>query len=344
MWKIHKIIGAVSFCAALLQTSTAMAHVKWFIDTEKVVADNFQAYSLTDPVVLSWIALAFTMLIIATFLDGKLPSPPIVSSKLRHDVIELLRICTGMSLLLTAYDGSLVAPHYEAYGVFGTCLLFLQGFIGIVLISNRMIFQCAILMIMLYVGIIIQFGISEVLEYCNILGIALFLMFNSFTTPALQEKYKPYSVAVLRIFTGIALVTLGVTEKLLGAKYGEAFIATFDWNFMANLGAEIFTDRLFVLSAGVMEVVFGCILILGVVTRLNTLVIAVFMLLSNITFMFQSNQPAALIELIGHLPIIASAVILLFLGYGQRLKVTTLFDSPQKSATADLSTPQKVAA
>ena len=93
-----------------------------------------------------------------------------------------------------------------------------------------------------------------------------------------------------------------------------------------------------------MEVVFGCILILGVVTRLNTLVIAVFMLLSNITFMFQSNQPAALIELIGHLPIIASAVILLFLGYGQRLKVTTLFDSPQKSATANLSTPQKVAA
>ncbi|MEM8811482.1 MAG: hypothetical protein AAGF59_02610, partial [Pseudomonadota bacterium] len=64
------------------------------------------------------------------------------------------------------------------------------------------------------------------------------------------------------------------------------------------------------------------ILILGVVTRLNVLAVAGFMLISNAVFLFQNRQDAALMELIGHLPIIATALILLVLGYGQRLKIT----------------------
>ena len=95
---------------------------------------------------------------------------------------------------------------------------------------------------------------------------------------------------------------------------GQAFIANYQWNFMPALGFDWYTDQLFVLSAGAMEVVFGTILILGVVTRLNILVVAVFMLASNITFLVFGQNDHALMELVGHMPIIATAVILLLLG------------------------------
>ncbi len=41
---------------------------------------------------------------------------PVVDAEARKDVIEILRVFTGMTCLLTAYDGSFIAPHYIAYG------------------------------------------------------------------------------------------------------------------------------------------------------------------------------------------------------------------------------------
>lgn len=153
-------------------------------------------------------------------------------------------------------------------------------------------------------------------------GIALFLLFNYFPSEEIQEKLKPYSVDMLRIFTGLSLIALGCFEKLQGAALGQAFVADYQWNFMKSLGFGWFDDQLFVLSAGVMEVVFGVVLVLSVVTRLTVMVVAGLMLTSNIVLLLQNEQEKALTELIGHLPIIAIALILLLLGYGQRLKVT----------------------
>jgi len=236
-----------------------------------------------------------------------------------------------MSLLLTAYEGSVVAPHYTMDGSFGVSLLVLAGLIGVLLMSNLYLFQTSILMLVLFSGLAIRLGFIETIEYWNFVGIALFLMFNNFRSEKNVARFKPYSVPVLRIFTGIALITLGLSEKLLGAEYGEAFIAEYQWNFMAHLGFENYSDRLFVLSAGFMEVVFGTILILGTTTRLNVLVLSGFMLTSNITFLVQGHNDAALMELIGHLPIIATAIICIFFGYGQRLKVTSLLKKDRAS-------------
>jgi len=130
----------------------------------------------------------------------------------------------------------------------------------------------------------------------------------------------------LRIFTGISLVTLGVTEKLAGALYGQAFLADYQWNFMQLLGFDFFDDRLLVLSAGMSEVILGLVLILGTTTRLTMLAISGLMLTSNIVFIVQGNNEAALKEFVGHLPIIGSALVLM-LGYGQRLKITHIWKS-----------------
>ena len=287
------------------------------------------SHSLHDLAVIAWILISLVLVSFSVLLDSRLPSIPIVDSKVRKDIVSILHFCTGISLLLTAYEGSVVAPHYTIDGSFEVALLLLAGLIGVLLISNHYLFQTSILMLALFVGLIFKLGFVETIEYWNFIGIALFLMFNNFRSEKNVARFKPYSVPVLRIFTGIALITLGLTEKLLGAEYGEAFIAQYQWNFMANLGFENYSDRLFILSAGFMEVVFGTILILGTTTRLNVLVVSGFMLTSNITFLVQGHNDAALMELIGHLPIIATAIICIFFGYGQRMKVTSLFRKDQ---------------
>ncbi|MEM7198487.1 MAG: hypothetical protein AAF352_09005, partial [Pseudomonadota bacterium] len=266
LYVMAALIGLIAF----LCTDFAAAHVRWFTDPNDPNLVNFPSYALTDTPVLIWIGIAVVMVAVAVFLEGRLPTIRIVDSKLRHDAIELMRILTGVSFLLTAYGGELLAPHLTAFGAFGTGLVFLKAFIGILLISNRFIHHAAILMILLWLGTVLQHGFIKGFEYVNVVGIALFLFFNYTSDMELRAKLKPYSVGVLRIFTGMALVALVFSEKLLGAALGQAFVANFDWNFMQMLGFKWYSDQLFVLSAGMIEVAIGIIFILGVVTRLNT--------------------------------------------------------------------------
>ncbi|MDC0598351.1 DoxX family membrane protein [Gammaproteobacteria bacterium] len=310
--------------AAMLFMPEAEAHVKWFVPLNE---SSVSGFALTDPAVMIWIGLALLLITSSVILDSRLPSLPIVDSKARRIVIAILRVLTGVSLLLTAYNGSVIAPHYQAAGLFAQTLIALEAGIGFLFIINKFVFQGSLLLALLYFGTMLRFGIVEALEYLNMLGIAAFLLFNNFKNKDYQEKFKPYSVSALRIFTGIALVTLGLSEKLLSPEYGVAFIELYNWNFIQNIGFENFSNRLFVLSAGVMEVVFGIILVLGTTTRINILVVSGFMLTSNITFFIEGNFTQAMLEIIGHLPLIAIAVICVFFGYGQRLKFTTLFKS-----------------
>lgn len=301
--------------------TSASAHVNWFVDRD---ADPIANYTITDPVFLVFAFIAVLMVCFAAWLDAKLPTPRVAQSSLRHDFMEILRVFTGMSFLLTAYDGSLVAPHKVAEGTFGMALLFLQAIIGIMLIANRWIMIAAILMLVLHTGVIIKFGFFPALEYGIIIGIASFLLINAIPDDAWREKLKPYSVDILRIWTGISLVALAIGEKLGASALGQVFVAQYQWNFMQALGFTVFDDRLFVLIAGMVEAVIGTVLILGITVRLAVLTLSVMMALSNIIFIIEGNNDAAMVEFIGHMPIIGVALLLLLLGYGQRLKITEL--------------------
>lgn len=320
------LVGAI-FC-----TTMATAHVRWFVDSTATV-EAFEPYSLTDIEVRVWIAIALSLISLSVILDMRLPNVRIVSTKTRHDFIEILRVFTGMSMLLTAYEGAIVAPHLLAFGAFGMVLLFAQAGIGILLISNRFVRHAAILMILLHLGLAIKFGVLAAFDYLIMVAIAVFLLINNLPTAELRDRFKPYSVDLLRILTGISLITLGFSEKLYGAMMAESFLAFYRWNFVQALGFDFFTDRLFVLSAGVIEVVFGVILVLGTTTRLNVLAFSVVLFASNVLFLVQGENEAALVEFVGHMPVIGVALILLLLGAGQRLKVTN-FLPPRRVNTA----------
>ncbi|MEM7632818.1 MAG: hypothetical protein AAF227_12545 [Pseudomonadota bacterium] len=327
---MRPVVLALAALGALMLATHASAHVRWFVDGAATV-EAFQPYAITDIEVIVWIAIAVALVFASVVLDMRLPTVRIVASKTRHDFIELLRVFSGMSMLLTAYEGAIIAPHLSAFGTFGTVLLFTQAVIGILLISNRFVRHAAILMILLHLGLAIKFGLLSAVEYLIMPAIAVFLLINNLPTAELRERFKPYSVDLLRILTGISLITLGVSEKLVGAMMAESFLVLYQWNFMTSLGLDFFTDRLFVLSAGVIEVVFGVIMVLGTTTRLNVLAFSVVLFASNVLFIVQGENEAAMVEFIGHMPVIGVALILLLLGAGQRLKVTNFLPQRQKN-------------
>ena len=110
------LLALLSLAVGMLVTTDAAAHVRWFVDPNDPVLASFGSYSLTDLPVLIWIGIGVALISAAVLLDGRLPVVTVVPSKTRHDAMELLRIFTGMSLLLTAYGGQLIAPHLSAYG------------------------------------------------------------------------------------------------------------------------------------------------------------------------------------------------------------------------------------
>lgn len=323
MGKLILVGSTLTMC--MIGTGAA-AHVNWFVERG---AEPLASFNVSDPIFMIWLCLAFMMVLFSVWLDGKLPTLRIADTKLRHDFMEILRVFTGMSFLLTAYEGSLVAPHKVADGTFGFLLVITQAVIGIMLIANRWIKVAAISMLALHAGVAVKFGILPALEYAIIIGIACFLLLNSIEDEKRRELFKPYSVDVLRIWTGISLVALAFGEKLAPSSLGQVFVAQYQWNFLQALGFTFFDDRLFVLSAGMVEAVIGIVLILGTTVRLAVLALSVMMAISNVVFILQGNNEAALVEFIGHMPIIGIALLLLLLGYGQRLKITDAFLSPR---------------
>lgn len=322
------LLPCVLLFLILLPAEAAFAHVKWFVPLDHDLPPDFVRYGFGDPAVQVWVMLATTMIAASVWLDRKLPALPLPRGTLHAWIIRSLYVLTGLSLLLSAEAGSLIAPHYQWQGAYAQALLVLEVLVGLLLLFPPLVFIGAWALLLLYAGLALHYGPVEVLEYLNVAGTAAFLLCSFHPSAARRAQLQPYAVPALRILTGVALVTLGFNEKLLRPDYAEDFVQTYMWNFMSNLGMENYTDRLFVLSAGVMEVVFGLILILGTTTRLNILAVSGFMLSSNITFFVEGNLREAVTEIIGHMPIIATAIICVCFGSGQKLKFSALFRRP----------------
>lgn len=297
----------------MLLSAPAQAHVKWFVPTGHGLAPDYPAYALTEPAVLLWLVLSLALVTASRWLDSRLPTPG-RPGLLGQIVTTVLPFGTGMSLLLTAASGAVLAPHFQWQGWSADALLLLEALAGALLLFPPLIFAGALVLLAVFLGLLLQAGPLDALEYLNVAGIAGFLALSNYPSAAWRQRYSLQALPLLRISTGLALLTLAFSEKLLRPDYAETFVQTYMWNFMQNLGVDLYTDRLFVLSAGSVEAILGVLLILGTTTRLVVLVTSGFMLTSNLTFLLQGDAEEALMEIIGHLPIICTVLILLVFG------------------------------
>jgi uncharacterized membrane protein YphA (DoxX/SURF4 family) len=298
----------------LVFSENSLAHVMWFASEEET---PLTYYTFSNPEVVIFMTVAVIVVLISIFLEYYLPTVILVGEVGEKIVFTIFSILVGISLLASSHNNVIIAHHYHVADNFTMLLQYLAAGIGALLIFQRFIFAAAILLLLLYLGMEYSFGVVESCNYINFVGIALFLMFNSLPYNCCQRNLQPYALFFLRVFTGAALIFLAMSEKLLRPEWGMAFLKEYHWNFMAHMGFN-YPDSLFVLSAGFVELTLGIIFIIGTVTRINTLVLASLMVTSNIMFLLEKNYSDALIEIIGHLPILATAIVLITLGTGHQ--------------------------
>ncbi|MBI2410546.1 MAG: hypothetical protein HYV32_01435 [Candidatus Kerfeldbacteria bacterium] len=315
---IKKLLcGIVAFL--LLMPTTASAHVKWFVDEDTVIPNPIEHFSLTNSAVIIWIVILFCIILVAWWLDGRLAGLPDAwvkkSTQRRKQLLWIVQLCVGVWLLNTTWHGAVIAPplHGHSGDLFSQILLGTQLAAGILLIINLLVPLSGALLLLLFTGACITFGFLEMLEHVFVVGLGLFLIIQKSKRRTAIGKKLMWATPLLRVTTGISLITLALDEKLLHPELGLTFLQTHQWNFMQILGMAGFSNQLFILSAGFMELTFGLLFVLGLVTRLNTFAMSIFFIGSAIML-----GPR---EVIGHLPIFAIAMVLLIYGSGTRLKL-----------------------
>src|SRR5688572_7021925 len=230
---------------------------------------------------------------------------------------------TAVPLLVAGVQLQLFVPNLALpYNFFGGIVALTEIVIALsFLYCGASRIGAVLLAVLLLVGAI-WFGPLLLLEHTLFLGVAFFMFVMGRGPGALDmtlqrfhrplERLVPRAVPVLRVLTGIAIVTLAFTEKLWNVPMGVEFLERYPLNFFPAIGFAGVSNADFILIAGTVELMFGLLLISGAFVRLMTLILWVPF---NLTLPFLGWR-----ELVGHLPIYG--VMALIVIWGEERKET----------------------
>lgn len=304
----------------------SLAHVKWFANEEK----GGRPYEFSDTPVIIAIVISLIVTSLSFYLDKILHTPKWLknfTSRWGSHALSIASIGFGISFIVFSYNGFIFAPNLLAEGSFGNTLLIIQAVAGAMILFGVYERLGGVLIILLFALGMKKFGAIEMLDAVEMLGFAIYAIiigrpkwkladtniFQKFT-----HQIHAYGVPILRVATGLNLIILGFSEKIFAPSLTANFLSVYNWNFMQALGFEHFTDYWFAFSAGTAEALLGVLLVLGVVTRLTTIALAGFLVMT----MFLLGP----IELMGHLPHFSIAIVLLVLGAGSKLRLNKNVD------------------
>lgn len=307
----------VLFILVSLVPCISFAHTRWFADSA------LSPYVTNEPTFLYltvWAIIATIIVAIGMWLERRnLMQLSILKPRPSHAferAASVFSMVAGAFLMIAGTHEYLFSPNLSHAAGIPMVLIMLQFILGISFLLGVFARVSAIALAVLWVAGFFVAGWVAMLEDIWILSTALFIfiMGNDYfsvvkwkTLKHIAHPYHQYALPLLRIGTGATLFVLGFTEKILHPEFGINFLRQYDWNFMQLLGFN-YSDYLFTLSAGSVEALFGLIFILGIVTRLNALVVAGFF---TIPLFFLGP-----IELAGHVPHFAAVVLLLLFGNG----------------------------
>ncbi len=309
------ILSAITILSLPFNTN---GHVKWFAEATNPV----RPYEWTDlPVIIAIIAVILTILV-GIFLEKKLKVPKwfeIFTEKYAPYILSIASIGFGLSFLIFSYNGFIFAPNLIPGE---PTLLYIQAIAGIMILLGLYERVGGLLLLVLFALSVREYGFMEMMDTFEMLGFALYAMIigrpkwkiiDGNLLRTITHKFHTYGLPLLRVGTGLNLIILGFSEKILAPSLTENFLAHYNWNFMQLIGFHGFTDYWFAFSAGVGEILFGIFFLLGLITRTTTVALAVFL----VTTLYLLGP----LELIGHLPHFSIAIVLIALGAGSRLKL-----------------------
>lgn len=256
-----------------------------------------------------------------------------------HVVVPLL--VNGISLQLFAPNLSLPREN-----IFSGLLSLGEIVVALGFIYGALTRITAVVLALVFFAGMLFFPPLYVLEHTNFLGIAAFFFLlgrGRFSVDHLINLPQPrnirfdLAIPALRVATGISLIVLAFTEKLWNPAQAHAFLAEEPYFFfLPGLGLGGFGQDFFIYAAGVVEFIFGVLVINGRLLRF----LAPFLWFPfNLTLTYLGWE-----ELVGHLPIYGTMLILLFFGDTQPVPLRSLLgglfrrnQSGQPAAAAGLT-------
>lgn len=295
----------------------ALAHVKWFEDPGPYPLRTDLVWS-DRTVVAAAVALGA---VVALYLLGRLlgdPHWPRVTflRKMAMGAPTLLAVQAAIGLVHAAVQPSLLAPQLALQlDPVGYGLAALQLAIAFSFITGIADWVGAFVLFLLGPVGFLLFPPMDVFDQLFWVGIGVVLLvIGRFAVEAGQPRpwflrrnpaWSSRAVAILRIITGLGIIAPALSEKIWNPGLGAAFLRSHPpFNVMRSLlGQTWFSDDLFVMVAGTVELTIGVLLISGLLTRL---VILFMWVPFNISVPFLPPQ-----ELLGHLPIFGIMYFLL---------------------------------
>ncbi len=298
----------------------AGAHVKWFAED----GVKIEPFELTESAVIIWLSIIIVIVITAFFIDKRFPGRGRNRKRWSAGLIRFFHAGIGLWLLLTALQDQLFAPifHADSSLLMGVRIALVVA--GILYVIGTMTQVASLLLLASYGITVWVFGPLEMIEHFFVAGIALVSLIINSSPGKFFYRWSPWSVTLLRITLGIALIALALSEKLFHPELSAEFLQAHNWNFMELLGIDWYTDRLFVLSAGMIELLLGILIIAGLLTRVTVIAIFGVFLLTAILL-----GPS---EVLGHVPIVI-ILIVLFRYNGGRLTATHLLRKKHSSSS-----------
>lgn len=331
---------SLSFLAGTLLSllpSAVYAHERWFaqgIPATYIKPLLFSAWSTTNAAMVLAAIFGLVAAIILHIVVG--PHPLIkklrsFTARWRAWVPILVRTTTGLVLITLTLAHQLFAPDLVVISpgaLMPRVLLTLQLLAGLGLITGVLLRAASILGIVVYLATFLLFPLWSVASYLHFLGIFIYLiMTGDPSLPRAAEKsffahvialfnarqYHPFALPILRIGMGLGIIIVALFNKLLDPAFALEFVRTHTVNFMPALGFQYFSNELFVLAAGLVELLIGMLLVLGILPRLVGAVLIGVFTLTLFSFGIQ--------ELVGHVPLYAIAFGLIVEGAGKRFCV-----------------------
>jgi uncharacterized membrane protein YphA (DoxX/SURF4 family) len=266
---------------------------------------------LTVAAVILFVALAVLVHMRQWQLSARLER--LITDELRWDW-RLLGVSAGVMLLINAGTGVFLAHNLPlTQPVLHKVAMLLQAVIGLLLLAQLSYRWAGYLTVLGAVVALVTVPLNLLLDYVvEFLGLAATLICIAPRVGRFDhggDRYTQFALPCLRVTVGLSLVILAIHNKLSAPGLGMAFLAEYAFNFMPALGFTNFSDLNFVLAAGLFEFAFGLLIAFGIATRFVTAVVSVFFVLTLLAL--------GLTELIGHLPLIAAAIILVLRGGGK---------------------------
>ncbi|KGM09110.1 hypothetical protein [Cellulomonas bogoriensis] len=297
---------------ALAVAGPAAAHAKWFAEG----ADGGDWGFFLSPLPLAVTAAVVVVTVLWRLVSHRLPRPelPFLTplGRLAPFIPRLVAIHMGVSLLAFSVTGHFLTPSLPLGEVPGGDFAgVVQAAIGIWLITGIRLRIPALGVVLLGPPALLAAGPVALLETADTLAVALFLAVlppsdRAFGRVAPSPQQLRWALFWLRMFVGIALITLAFSEKFTNPELARNLLEAYpELNLFALVGLPVDADT-FIVMAGAIELLFGLLVISGAMPQVAVLVALVPF---NLTlFIFGTT------EVIGHLPVYG--VFLALLVYG----------------------------